>query len=132
MNLQTISLDQFLCKGASQYASSNQNSFDNLKPALEPLIGNTIRNLGSGYVLYELGAAGNTALKYNGSFVGLYYDEVLAIETSHQGKFLSVPLVLDAVIHRQLPSKRILSQAGERALVKAWMVANSRIPNPWP
>jgi GNAT superfamily N-acetyltransferase len=55
--------------------------------------------------------------------VGLYLDEVLAIEPDHQGKGLSTELILRCCAHRLPPTRRTLTPAGKRALERAHDIA---------
>ncbi len=124
----------FLCDGNRTTTSSNPLGFSMLLPMVQQYLGAEIRALNdSGYTIHRVDInEGNVALVYNGGIVGFYHDEVLEVRHDHQGKGLSVPLVLEAVPYREAPIKRTVSAAGEAALRKAWRVANSLEDNPWP
>jgi len=64
--------------------------------------------------------------------VGVYCGEWLSIMRSHRGRCLSVPLILAAIEHRPMPAERKVTEAGLKALEKAWRVGNGLEPNPWP
>jgi hypothetical protein len=55
--------------------------------------------------------------------VGLYLGEVIAIEPAHQRKGLSTELILRCCAHRDIPHRRILTQAGKAALERAHHIA---------
>jgi hypothetical protein len=78
-------------------------------------------------------AAGDTGLiDDQDNLVGYYIGEGLLIDpgpASKQG--LSVPLILDALPQRPLPTRRKVSEGGEAALRKAWRVANKKEKCTW-
>ena len=133
MDLTKLSEAQFLCDGARTGDMDNPLAFELGLQAIEGLDHQHARDLGHGYALHQVShQSGDFLLVRAGEVVGLYVGESLALHPEHRGRGLSTPLILAAVPHRPLPSKRILSSAGERALRKAWRVANGIEPNPWP
>jgi GNAT superfamily N-acetyltransferase len=48
--------------------------------------------------------------------VGIYIGEVIVIDPAHQGKGLSVELILRCCTHRDIPFNRTLTPAGKKAL----------------
>jgi hypothetical protein len=132
VNLTTISLDDFLCKGAAQIVPASPAAFLGVEPHLPPLIGAKVRDVGQ-YALHKLNSdPGDMVLLLQGKPIGCYLGDLLAIDDNYQGQKLSVPLVLEAVKARPQPTKRKMSQAGEAALATAWRVANGKIADPWP
>ena len=66
-----------------------------------------------------------------GKVVGFYLSESLALHPDHRRLGLSTPLILAAAPGRSRPVKRTVSESGEKALRKAWKVANGLACNPW-
>lgn len=62
---------------------------------------------------------------------GVYIGDALVINECARGQGLSVPLILFAVVERPLPNDRKVTDLGEKALRKAWQVANGLTPSPW-
>lgn len=134
MDLTAISLDEFLCTGAQSVAAPAYFDFQSaVADAYCSLVGVHIRSLGQEYDLHEvLGSPSDILLLHKEGVVGCYAGPTLAIDDAHQGKSLTVPLILAAVVARPLPTSRQLVPGGKAALTKAWRVANAQIPNPWP
>jgi hypothetical protein len=131
MDLRQIPLAVFLCDDVATMAEADNNVFDELKPAL--VVGPLLRILGKGYALHQLDdQPGNVVLLHTNEPVGCYWGEQLAVHPDHQRKRLSVPLILQAVAERSLPTKRTMSKSGRKALKFAWEVANGNAANPWP
>ena len=131
MDLREISLAEFLCDDNATMAEAAHDVFAELKPIL--VVGPLLRTLGEAYALHQFDdQPGDVVLLYAGEPVGCYWGEQLAISTDHQGKKLSVPLILAAVAERSLPPKRTMSESGRKALEFAWKVANGQNVDPWP
>lgn len=123
---------QFLCDGARTEDVENPLAFMLAESAITGLPRAPLRALSKDYALEMIaGQPGDIVLTHHGKVVGIYLGESLAIEDDQIGKGLSTPMILAAVAARPAPTKRIVSAAGERALRKAWRVANGA-PNPWP
>jgi len=128
-----ISESDFLCDGNRETASASPTTFDAIAPILKNLRHKYLKDLGCGYKLHEIvGRSGDILLLHEGEIVGCYLDELLAIHNDHRGRELSTPLILAAITERPLPKKRIVSREGERALRKAWNVANGKRASRWP
>ncbi len=134
MDLRTISLDEFLCTGAQSVAAPTHFDFQSaVADPYSSLVGAHIRSLGQHYELHVVaGSPSDILLLHSGDIVGCYVGPTLAIDEAHQGKALTVPLILAAVVSRSLPTSRQLVPGGKAALTKAWRVANGQIRNPWP
>ena len=133
MDLTQISEKDFICESNLSRAPANPSSFDNVRDILQSMIGAHVKTLGNGYEIFEvLNQSEDLILVFNGAAVGCYFGELLAIDSPHKGKALSVPLILAACPRRNLPTSRKVSEPGEAALRKAWRVANSLETNPWP
>lgn len=133
MDLTKISLDAFLCGEANTPKSDVPNPFAQIAPMLQDQVGPEIRSLGSGYALHRMkDSAANVLLTASGRIVGCYWNDILSIDDDHQSRGLSVPLILEAIKHRELPKEQKLSAAGKAALKYAWEVANGKRENPWP
>lgn len=131
MDLTKLTLAVFLCDGNATMAPAAQDEFEKVKPNLS--IGGVLRHLGKGYTIHRFDdQAGDVVLLHDGEPIGCYLGEVLAISADHQGKKLSVPLILQAVAERRLPTKRTMSESGRKVLTLAWKVANGQAGNPWP
>src|SRR5947207_2367694 len=63
--------------------------------------------------------------------VGYYLGEGLAIREDGRGLLLSVPLILDAIPDRPVPTHRSVSELGERALRCAWRVVHGQAKCDW-
>jgi hypothetical protein len=112
---------------------ADPNAFLRVAPLLGEIIGSLIKQLTIDCSLHTINEqVGDIALLFMGVPVGCYFGELLAVKDGHKGKSLCVPLVLEATKHRALPKRRILSDAGRRALTKGWYVANGKLANPWP
>jgi hypothetical protein len=130
MDLKKTSLAEFLCDDDTTMAEADDDVFETVKPTL--VIGPLLQILGEGYALHQLDdQSGDVVLLYADEPVGCYWGEQLAISPDHQGKKLSVPLILLAVAERPLPAKRTMSKNGKKALTSAWKVANGKATNPW-
>ena len=133
MDLTKLSLSEFLCTGKTKCKEADPNAFLAWDGALDDQIAKEVRSLGSGYAVHEMVTGrSDVVLLHDGKPVGAYWGEAIVIHPDHQGKNLSVPLILAAVEHRKLPDGRTLSKAGKRALTKAWNVANGKEADPWP
>jgi hypothetical protein len=132
MDLTKLSLAQFLCGGNQPSVPSSPAAFANFIAVISGSLGNKIRDLDPDYAIHHVNNLGDVALLYRGTPIGSYITDVIAIDPVHQGKGLSVPLVLEAVPNRSLPLNRTLSVEGKAALSKAWHVARGLTPNPWP
>lgn len=134
IDLTNISLDDFLCSSNQENLSASDHSFDEIGDSIAAMVGSAIRRLSNEYAIHELisGATGDVALLYNGEVVGCYWGDLLAISYPHTGKKLSVPLIIEGVKGRSMPSARKVSDAGIKALTLAWNVANGKIGDPWP
>ena len=98
------------------------------------MVGALIHSFGQKYSLHALvsGASGDVVLLHDKLPVGMYWGDVLAIKTEHQGRSLSTPMILAAVRDRTIPKQRKVSAPGLRALEIAWEVAHGVRPDPWP
>lgn len=133
MDLTTLSLDDFLCASNCTDSSDVINPFSGLEAEFSSRIGPQIRLLGMVYSIHEVAhSSGDTLLLCDGKVVGFYSGDTLAIADEHQKKGLSVPLILAATRDRPVPTKRMLTQDGKKALTYAWNVANGFVKNPWP
>lgn len=134
MDLTKMSLDDFLKEDDSERDKSAKPDFDSMACLFEPFVGGKIRNLDDEYAVHELGNEGpsNVALMWKDAFVGFYDRTLMVIAEPHQGKKLSLPLILEASKHRPPPLPRNLTNDGRRALTLAWEVANGVKPDPWP
>lgn len=126
-------MEEFLCNASSVEAPADPNAFAAGATTFAPLVGGKIRDLGQNYSIHHLkSAVGDTAVLHDGHLVGFYCGEMLAVRRDHQGDRLAVPLILEAVPYRALPTKRTLSSGGRAALARAWRVANGEEDDPWP
>jgi hypothetical protein len=93
-----------------------------------------LRTLKDGYALHQLntGRSGDVGLIFEAELIGFYVDQTIALSERHQGKSLSIPMILEGTKHRTLPSSRLHTSAGKKAFEKAWRVVNGFEPNPWP
>ena len=133
MNLTSLTLDKFLCSDCAEIIPAPIDSFQNAQHDLAAMVGPLVRVLGQDYSLHEItNQPGDVVLLFQGSPVGFYSGDLVAIDANHQGRSLSVPLVLEGVKHRPVPTKRVMSISGKNAFTKAWRVANGLDPNPWP
>lgn len=129
MNLKNITLNDFMCASNQQLVeSSNLTDFDSIKPNLSGVIGTQLCCVNGIYFIHEIstGAAGDLVLVYEGKPVGCYWGNKLSICPDHQGKKLSVALILSAVEKRELPIFRTFSTAGKKCFEKAWNIANGK------
>jgi hypothetical protein len=133
MNLVELELDDFLCVGNAVMTPADPNAFLRVAPLLGEIVGSLIKQLTTDYSLHTINEqVGDVVLLFMGVPVGCYFGELLAVKDGHKGKSLCVPLVLEATKHRLPPKRRILSDAGRKALIKSWYVANGQLENPWP
>lgn len=133
MDLSQLSEAQFLCDGARTVTADNPLAFDQGLLLIKELGYKFLRDLGSGYELHQVcGEPGDFVLVKDSEVVGFYSGQSLALHPQHRGRGLSTPLILAAAPHRSLPSKRTVTAAGERALRRAWRVANNLASNLWP
>ncbi len=135
MDLTKISEGQFLCDGNRTDTGPSQLTVEIVAEAFASIdFDYKQARLLCDYGIYKvigLDIRGDTALldqSYNP--VGFYTGNDIVLDASVQCKGLSVPLILFAVRDRVLPKSRAVSVAGERALRKAWRVANGE-PSPW-
>lgn len=133
MDLTALTLDEFLGGANPVTAPADPGAFTGLAGLFDTMIGRHLRSLGQGYTVHQFAQQnGDVLLVLNGVLVGFYVGETLAIHPEHQGRNLSVPLILAAVPDRDLPTARTFSPGGLAALTKAWRVANGLTANPWP
>lgn len=133
LNLNQLTLDEFLCSTNCIELPADPNAFTSGASAFASLIGPKIRDLGQGYSVHELLSGGSdTAVMHAEELVGYYCGEMLAVRRDHQRKRLAVPLILEAVGGRPPPVKRTVSKEGKAALTRAWLVARGQERNPWP
>lgn len=133
MDLTQLTQAQFLCDGARTEDLDNPLAFSLLEMTLQTMTLVPVRVLNADYELHAVeDQPGDIVLIHKGDIVGGYLGESLAIDDDHQDLGLSTALILAAAPHRPAPIKRIVSKAGERALRKAWRVANGQAPNRWP
>lgn len=133
MDVTKLSLDEFLNEDDCERDKSAAPDFNSMASLFEPFVGSKVRDLDDEYAVHELGNEGpsNVALKWKDAFVGFYDRTLIVIAESHQGKKLSVPLILEASKHRPPPPPRNLTNDGRHALTLAWEVANGVKPDPW-
>ena len=132
MDLTVISLEDFLVSDPGDNIPSGPDRFLNVESTYSEHVGNIISDLGDRYTIHQFNnQAGDVLLLYDGKVVGGYVGESIDIDANHKGKGLSTPLILSAVPHRNLPSRRILSMEGRAALTKAWQVANGEKQSHW-
>lgn len=135
MDLAKVFLEDFLNEDPGKAAPASGSTAEDICDIAASNLGALIRIFGpnNDYKLCHVKTqAGDIALCHNGDVIGAYITNVLIIKAAHHGNKLSVPLVLEAVKHRNLPGKRTLSEAGKKALTRAWDVANGKCVNPWP
>jgi hypothetical protein len=133
LDLTKLTLDQFMCTGNAVIVPADPDAFLCVKSEIAPLVDAQLRILGGGYAIHKMKTGPeDVVLLYRDSPVGCYWGELLAVDSDHQDKKLSVPLILWGVKNRSLPASRKLSCPGKQALEKAWRVANCIIPDPWP
>lgn len=134
MDLTQLTLETFMCTGKSSMAEDRPGTFEQDKAQLQGLIGQPIRRLNDDYTLYQLktGRDGDVGLLYKGDLIAFYVDQTIAVSEQHQGKALSIPMILEGSRFRSLPSSRSHTAAGKKAFEKAWRVANGLESNPWP
>lgn len=132
MNLAEITCEVFMCDLNEQDAQAVtpdfmfESLYDDLsKKKLSPVV-----DLGRGYTLASI-SSGDIVLLSDEQPVGFYIGEALNIQDAHKGRKLSVPLILEAVKYRPVPTERKFSLAGFRSLTFAWDVANGKRQNPW-
>lgn len=133
MDLTQMTEAAFLCDGARTEDVENPLAFELGLAAISNWPRTLVRQLNPDYALHALlGQPGDVVLTFQDEIVGFYFGESLAIVDAHQGKSLGTPMILAAAPLRSVPFKRIVSNAGEAALRKAWRVANQATPDPWP
>ena len=137
MDLARLSLDQFLnvtdFPEVDPIRDAFVGDFSSFAEIFEPLVREPIRRLSEHYFLAQLDDdLGDVALMCRNELVGFYHGNVLILHDAHQGRGLSIPLILAAVKSRPAPGPRMLTTAGRAALTRAWQVANGLAANPWP
>jgi len=134
MDIMQLTLDEFLAAPPSATAAPSLLDFYSaIATPFAGEVGPLIRTLSNGYALHEVrGQPWDVLLLDNGSIVGAYVGELLAVDDAYQRKGFTVPLVLAAVDRRPLPRSRKLVAGGRAALTKAWRVAHGFAKNPWP
>ncbi len=134
MDLTQLTLETFMCVGASSMAEDRPDTFDQDKTRLQSFIGPLIRHLNEDYTLYHLntGQGGDVGIVCKGVLIAFYVDQTIAVSENYQGKALSIPMILEGSKSRSLPSSRSHTAAGKKAFEKAWRVANGFERNPWP
>ena len=133
MELTSLTLDEFLCSDHAEIIPAPADSFQDTQSGHAAMPGPLIRTLGQGYSIHEIiNQPGDVILCFEGSPVGFYMGDLVAVDAKHQGRSLSVPMVIEGVRHRALPAKRTMSVQGRSAFTKAWRVANGLDPDPWP
>lgn len=88
-------------------------------------IGSKIADVTSGYTVHDFGTRrGDVVACDAGVPVGIYLSHVLCVDPSHRRKGIATAMILAAVENRPKPTSRSVSEAGARALRKAWRTAN--------
>lgn len=123
-----------MCVGAASMAEDRPGTFEQERAQLESRVGPPIRRLNDDYVLHgiETGRSGDVGILHQGQLVAFYVDQTIAVSDRHQGRSLSIPMILEGSKHRALPPGRSHTAAGKKAFEKAWRIANGFEPHPWP
>jgi hypothetical protein len=94
VDITTMTLTQFLCNSTQDVPATPYAFVIAASAITTSMIGAKLRDLDQQYAIHELNTdIGDAILLYNGSPVGFYWGETIAIDPAHQGKKLSVPLV---------------------------------------
>lgn len=134
MDITKLSLEEFMCRGNSSMAEDSPGTFEQDQTVLQPLVGPLVRRLSDQYALHQIntGREGDVGVLCEGELVAFYVDQTIAVSSRHQGKALSIPMVLEGTRYRTLPTSRSHTAAGKKTFEKAWRVAHGLEPNPWP
>lgn len=133
MDLTKIQECEFLCDGNRTITGDTVATFEITKPIVSGLSMVSIRPLSGGYEIHTISEdKKDVAVLQNGEIVGFYLGELLAVDAKHGYKGLATAMILEAVKHRPLPDRRIVTLSGEKALRRAWRVANGLERNPHP
>jgi|GEM_PF-2389883 len=134
MNILELKLDDFLAFSgtpASDRPYSDLNLFGIFDAGLLQTRYGSYCDLGDGYRLIKVDAQlGDIFLTHNSHCVGIYCGETLDIAPEHRKKWLSVPMILEAIKDRHKPDvRKHLTFGGLAALTNAWQVAHGRKPS---
>lgn len=136
MDLAKVSLQSFMCEPDNFFLEKSEypEAFHYGSAQWVDDIGETIWDLGGGYAINASLSAGSgdPLATYHGTLVGYYSGEGLAVDDAHWGHGLGPALVITAAPYRNLPPHRRVTAAGDKALRRAWRIANGLDPAPWP
>jgi hypothetical protein len=136
MNVTSMSESEFMCDGHRSVTCGTTASASDIIEAYG-LRGRNFPILCDygQWKVVAVNAADTALIDINGAMVGIYVGDILIIDyPPHYPKELrglSVPLILFAIKNRKEPSERTLTIAGERALRRAWRVANEQESSRW-
>jgi hypothetical protein len=130
--------DEFLCAGNITRAPAIYPSATEMAPIILEETGresfsqfDVVRVCGN-FRIIRISATNTGLIDDQNNLVGYYIGEGLVIDCGPaRGKDLSVPLILEALPQRAIPTERKVSVAGEAALSKAWRVANGKEKCQW-